>query len=616
MSSRSELLRRRHLEKPQENSQEADDHLFHRRRTYFERDPKDHINIIEFISISETYSETKAKQRIRELKENMTVQIHVFSPQTDVFWKQLKHVKTLKELEVKINFQKDDFTGISAFLQESSLQHLSLMEITEPNLKQKDSNEKVEEKDLTLNVKEAFFEYLSGNSSLLYLKIQNIMLNKNDLKGLQRFIIKNSKLEELYLINNFIDDLTPLYDEMTFQSSLKKIDLSANICKFDYKFFKYHKNLTQYIFNNKNPLILEDHFSKLPKDEYYRLKDFSFHFKYHDVSIKDYPFKKLELNESSFGFQLLIPNKINYNVSKIDTSVTTKPLSRAELLRKKALNRDKILKADLIEHINEIKHLEKIFINYSLLQAPEMLLLWEGIEKNHSLRNFHLTNSTNSIESMKQLVQSLKGKKIQNLSLHLLREGTIKPIIDLLESFKYLKKLTLDNCDIIDQDIVVISKMLSCDSNMKHLNLNSNLITGEGIKPLFEAIEFNLRLEKLELENNDLSKIEGINKMLKTNKTLKYLSLKDTSLSNKDLLSVFEGLMSNQGLETILLDFKNNNESIDQLPYYLSYNHTLKIFDISPKENGPYLKSILTRNIELTKIYKFIMERDLYFIFQ
>lgn len=633
--SRAEILKRKVLERNQRNqlnSIEKDppksilpiNSIFMDQernvRTLLRRERRKHDDNFEhrtsFTSISESHDEKKAKQLIRVLKESKTPNIEVLLPQTEVFWEKLKHIKTLERLEVKIEFQKDEFTGIASLLQESSLQHLLLLNL-DSKLLSKDSNGKIE--DLTFNFKEkrTLFEGLSCNISLKSIKIQNIFIDKDDLKCIQRFIIKNSQLEEIYLINNGIDYLNPLYDEMTSSSSLKKIDLSANNIKFDYKFFKYHKNLTEFIFNTNNTLILGDHFSELPKEEYYRLKDFSFHFKYNDVSIKDYPFTKLELNEKTFGYQYSKPKKINYTIEHIDTSIIPHHKSRIELIREKAPRKETVFDENLIKLINHINHLEEIIIKIYLPKVPDMLLLWEGIEKNHSLRKFKIEIGTNSIESIEKLSQSLKGKNIENLTIFQIKDGTIKPIIDQLSSFKYLKKLNFEYSDVIDQDVMIISKTLISDQKLKYLNLNSNLITATGAKYLFEALESNSSLLKLELQNNNLSKIEGVTRMLKKNKTLKILSLKDTSILNNDLLSIFEGLMSNQCLESISLDIKEYLEASNDVVYnYLLCNNTLKNIDVSPKQPGPYLKSILTRNIELTKIYKISMKGDVYLHFK
>ena len=119
--------------------------------------------------------------------------------------------------------------------------------------------------------------------------------------------------------------------------------------------------------------------------------------------------------------------------------------------------------------------------------------------------------------------------------------GDIKQIIDSLFTNKTLEKLLLHNVTgITDEDMILLSNMLSSNMTLKELWLNSCGITDNCVRYIFEGITKNEMLSTLHIgRNHQITSVSTstIADLIQTTSSLTRLHLYDTSLNNDDIIT-------------------------------------------------------------------------------
>lgn len=108
----------------------------------------------------------------------------------------------------------------------------------------------------------------------------------------------------------------------------------------------------------------------------------------------------------------------------------------------------------------------------------------------------------------------------------------------------------MQNANLTDQDIKVLSEIIQNASNLQYINLRKNKISEKGILSLCDAI-MNLQIEKLDLSYNQISPICFIyfKSLIKGNPYIKFINIKYNDIKNS--------LLRNKAIE-----FKKNGVTL------------------------------------------------------
>lgn len=134
-------------------------------------------------------------------------------------------------------------------------------------------------------------------------------------------------------------------------------------------------------------------------------------------------------------------------------------------------------------------------------------------------------NPTNVEETLKQIqendpeVTSINLNNIKNIPIH-----TLQQYCDALKKNTFVKSWALANTRSNDTVATAIADMLSTNTNLKALNVESNFMSCEGVMAIVDTLNENVTLEELRIDNQRSqfgSTVEGkICEVLKSNETL------------------------------------------------------------------------------------------------
>ena len=147
----------------------------------------------------------------------------------------------------------------------------------------------------------------------------------------------------------------------------------------------------------------------------------------------------------------------------------------------------------------------------------------------------------------------LNNKNIEQLFI--LYNSTINPK-DLLnfssgiEHNKYLSKLVLSQCSILDEGAIIISKALFNNINITHIDLDENKIGEKGVKEISEKLLGKISLKKLVLSHNLINSKGAlyIGQNLANAQGIQYLLINSNKIGDEGCEFLYEGINKNNSL--------------------------------------------------------------------
>ena len=189
-----------------------------------------------------------------------------------------------------------------------------------------------------------------------------------------------------------------------------------------------------------------------------------------------------------------------------------------------------------------------------------------GIESSLDIKslNFRQTDITN--EGMKHISRGIQLSKTLN-SLVFSVSTVILPIGSQIKnegmacfskaitSSSSLSSLQLTNCDITDDDVVLLGEALKSSTGLSHLTLNHMKISDEAMRNLSKGIKHSKSLKQLKLQSIDLSEEHLINlsDAVKCSTSLEHLEISDCRLTDKGMQLLSDGVRFAEKLQYLEL---------------------------------------------------------------
>jgi len=178
-----------------------------------------------------------------------------------------------------------------------------------------------------------------------------------------------------------------------------------------------------------------------------------------------------------------------------------------------------------------------------------------------------------------KLNDSLQSLKIQCNNI---KDGGLTGILDNLPGT--LVQLIVSICGLTYNGAVSIGKMLKINKTIKYLDIAINSIGDDGISAISDSLHVNKTLIQLVARycefNNEGAK--SVAKMLQVNRTLKYLDITGNSIGDDGILAISDSLHVNKTLIQLVACYcEFNNEGAKSIAKMLQVNRTLKYLNIS-----------------------------------
>lgn len=374
--------------------------------------------------------------------------------------------------------------------------------------------------------------------------LSKIRLGFNELADIS-FVSDLSNLEEIYLNNNLIEDLTPLNQ----LKKLRVVDLSYNNIE-NIATFRRHEYITNLYLTGNRITDLS------PISTLYGLK--KLHIGKNNIDSVDHISGLLEIDELDISyanvsatdiFGLDYFNQLEY----IDMSGITFTLSNLP----KGLSKLKVLKLDNcelsgIEYILNYDNLEELSIESNDLDLVEIETFFLKIKELDSLKNLkRLSIGGNSITSIPENIENLKVLEELNLanSYNLIE-------ITNLSKVPWIKKLNLSKCNSIQNNIVVKETFTA-------LEVLESLSIVEGLNYIDREL-FDYLMERVEILDKpfEVEIFEG--EWIRSNTIVNYKSIIYFSIEEfKEDLTLVDGVYNynyKNGQRKLILNLINDTD--------------------------------------------------------
>ena len=217
----------------------------------------------------------------------------------------------------------------------------------------------------------------------------------------------------------------------------------------------------------------------------------------------------------------------------------------------------------------------------------------------------------------------ITGQGVKYLSSHLrqspaisklvLRSGVIQEpdedrllhIAETLQTNTSLTKLCLHEIGLqfTEQSGSALTKLLKVNKSLKKLDLSDNSISDSGACCIFEGLQQNTTLSKLNLSNTGIivpDTARSLTESLQVNKSLRHLDISQSSLLNYGARLIFESLQHNDTLLSLNVSdvgmSANDPDTVKSLTKMIRVNKSLTHLDIS--ENGLELCSKIFESLQ------------------
>ena len=147
-----------------------------------------------------------------------------------------------------------------------------------------------------------------------------------------------------------------------------------------------------------------------------------------------------------------------------------------------------------------------------------------------------------------KLNNSLQSLEISNNDI---KDNGLKEILINLPST--LVRLIAVNCQLTDKGALIISKILRINKTLKYLQISKNFIEDDGISAISDSLHVNTILTQLVARSCEFhgKGAESIAKMLQVNKTLKSLDISNNNIGKDGIIIITHSIQAN----TILTEF-------------------------------------------------------------
>ncbi|XP_048051941.1 NACHT, LRR and PYD domains-containing protein 12-like isoform X4 [Megalobrama amblycephala] len=252
--------------------------------------------------------------------------------------------------------------------------------------------------------------------------------------------------------------------------------------------------------------------------------------------------------------------------------------------------------AALASALRSNSHLRELNLSLNKIGDGGLMLLSDELKDPHckleklTLRDCNITAEgcaalTSALRSNSHLRElDLSGNKIGDKGLTLLSDGLKDPQCK-------LEKLTLFECNIIDEGVAALTSALRSNSHLRELVLTGNKIGDEGLMLLSDGLKDpHCKLEKLRLDNCNIT-AEGcaaLTSALRSNSHLRELDLYENKIGDKGLKLLSDGLKDPHcKLEKLMLWYCDiTAESCAALASALRSNSHLRELDLTENKIG------------------------------
>lgn len=174
---------------------------------------------------------------------------------------------------------------------------------------------------------------------------------------------------------------------------------------------------------------------------------------------------------------------------------------------------------------------KEIFLNFEIVNPPQMRLLFKVLEFNKSIRSLSINRSELKDHDIEDLIISLENndylEKIE-LNENLLSPKTIANLSTVIHKNQTLKYLSLEGNNITnnDEDLFHFSDFLGnmrYNTSLTYLNLAKTKLNNECLDIILDLLKYNKTLIMVDISfNNDLDykKVRKIQDLLRSNKKL------------------------------------------------------------------------------------------------
>ena len=245
--------------------------------------------------------------------------------------------------------------------------------------------------------------------------------------------------------------------------------------------------------------------------------------------------------------------------------------------------KNQITQMDLqIKKLQEENHHKKLdAVHFSQQCSQHQLQIKQLVKKlNFLLPMIGYNNSSllNRIEICNQRLMNLNQTKLNDQDMFIVVQQAIVN--------KNCRELHLESNEITHQGASILADALIDNTNLEVLYLHDNQIFDSGVQDLSQALTTkNFTLKILDLSSNKITDegAEYLSEMLKNNRTLTHLYLRNNQIGNRGMNALANTLAyPNQTLEELMI---NQNKTIDDLcteilVNMLVQNRSLKVFRI------------------------------------
>jgi Ran GTPase-activating protein (RanGAP) involved in mRNA processing and transport len=171
------------------------------------------------------------------------------------------------------------------------------------------------------------------------------------------------------------------------------------------------------------------------------------------------------------------------------------------------------------------------------------------------LDSIPLLSSLKTLSDEKEEILSIENEKIT-------LEGA-KALSNFVISYnKTIKKLKINNCNLVDEHLQLISKAIGNNEMIDSIDFSFNKISNYGVSDLLDSIYINVNITNLNLSHNQISDVGAIyiSDFLKTNISITHLDLSFNDFTQTGIEQISKGIIDNQTMTSLNLSHNNIGE--------------------------------------------------------
>ena len=249
--------------------------------------------------------------------------------------------------------------------------------------------------------------------------------------------------------------------------------------------------------------------------------------------------------------------------------------------------------------------LQEFGVSKNRFQTAGIMIIVKALQNISTLKKLYINDNNILDEAADDIAAVLScNTELQELDIsnNCFRSAGIMMIVKALQNISTLKKLYINDNNILDEAADDIAAVLSCNTELQELDISNNCFRSEGIMTITKPLQNMVALTKLCIGDYNLSDFatDSIAVVVYHNTNLQEL---DIGLSQFGVICITRALCKNRNLR--VLKMKSNGRNIkvalDSIAAAISCNAKLQVLDISGKLDTNILKA-LQRISSLTKL--------------